>query len=172
MKKIISFTQLKSIRQTVGDKRRVVLMSGVFDLFHYGHFKALEKASRMGDLLIVQIDGNQLVKKRKSTNRPYLDEGVRARMIAAFEFVDYVFISNAPSESKRTLKGMAPHVYIRALLPEQTPLTRTLREKKLNALVPKMKVVWLPQTAEISTTKIISVVGKTRTEFTRLYHFH
>lgn len=32
-----------------------VLTAGVFDLFHYGHFMCLKKASKLGDQLIVAV---------------------------------------------------------------------------------------------------------------------
>lgn len=159
MKKILTLSS--AIRKLSGRRfKSVVFFSGVFDLFHYGHFRALRNASRLGDILIVQIDGNKLVKKRKGDGRPYLDELHRAEIISSLEFVDYVFISDIPSENEDKLKSLSPDVFVRAIKEEETDDDRKNRTKNLTKKSPKTKIVWLEQTPEISTTKIISAVGR------------
>lgn len=161
MKKIIPLVELKRrvTRLRNGKQKKVVFMSGVFDLFHYGHFVALKRASHCGDILVVQIDGNVLVKRRKGTDRPWLDERYRALMVASLEFVDAVFISDTPSEDGGTLKAVHPDRYIRAMLPHESDAIRSERETVLLKKFPSMRVIWLPQTPEISTTKIVTGIA-------------
>jgi cytidyltransferase-like protein len=148
--------KVKQIKEMLKNKSEIVFCSGVFDLFHYGHFKFLQKASKMGKTLIVQIDGNRLVKKRKGKDRPYLDQIYRALMISSFDFVDYVFISNKPSESKSTLKKIKPTTFVRVILPAEAKEDRVKRTKSLLKKYKKMKIAWVKQTPEISTTKMLS----------------
>lgn len=137
-------------------------MSGAFDLFHHAHYKALKTASSLGDTFIVQVDGDLLVKKRKGAERLYLAESERAEIIASLEFVDYVFISNLPAENKITLKSVNPNIFIRAILPQELDQERIRREIILMKKIPRGKIVWLKQTSEISTTKLLSVVDKAK----------
>lgn len=161
MEKLISVKDIKMINKYKKLRRlKVVFCSGVFDLFHYGHFIALKKASALGDILIIQIDGNQLVKKRKGPDRPRLDQNDRASIILSLDFVNYVFISNAPSEDRRVLRSVKPDIFVRAILPHESNEDRLKREKILLQKIPDMKIFWLEQTPEISTTKISSALIK------------
>jgi cytidyltransferase-like protein len=161
-KKII---KLENLPKAILGKRngKTVFLSGVFDLFHYAHFKFLQSASTLGEKLIVQVDGNELVKKRKGENRPYLDENKRADLIASFEFVNFVFISNLPSENPTTLKTIRPTVFVRAIIPEENNKNRKTRENQLKKIIPEMKINWQNQMSEISTTKILTIIKDTVT---------
>ncbi|KKW22375.1 MAG: Glycerol-3-phosphate cytidyltransferase [Parcubacteria group bacterium GW2011_GWA2_51_12] len=87
--KILKIQEVLQAISAKGTASRVVFSSGAFDLFHYGHFHALKKAARLGNVLVVQIDGNELVRKRKGNDRPCLDEALRAEMVSSLEFVDF-----------------------------------------------------------------------------------
>lgn len=158
MKKINSLPDIKKIISKINDEQELVFFSGVFDLFHFGHFIALKNASSLGDILIVQIDGNCLVKERKGYDRPYLDESDRALMISSLEFVDYVFVSNIPSEDEQTLQYITPDIFVRSVLPHESDERRRQREKSLLKKYPSMRIVWLDRTPEISTTRVLPVV--------------
>lgn len=160
MSKITTLSELRKILPKSAGTKNIVLFSGVFDLFHYAHLKALKTAKSFGDILVVQVDGNKLVKHRKGDKRPYLDQYERAGIISSLEFVDYVFISNIPSEDLRILKGINPYFFVRAILPNQSDAQRIQREKILNEKIPNGKMIWLKQSPEISTTKIIPTIQK------------
>ncbi len=157
MKKIFTLSRFKKIL-SLRENKKIVFFSGAFDLFHYGHFRALLSATTLGDLLVVQVDGDRLVRKRKGLDRPHISEIERVKIISSFEFVDYVIISNIPSESKQTLNSIKPDVFVRAILSNENGYDRVLREKKIVKRLPFIKVVWLKQTPEISTSKIIKMM--------------
>lgn len=152
--KIMPYKEISRIVKINRKSKKIVFFSGAFDLFHYGHFRALEKAASLGDCLIVQIDGNQLVKKRKGANRPHLDETIRAKIVASLNFIDYAFVSDIPSEDVQTLNMIKPDLFVRAILTNETEQDRKEREKTLLKKIPKSKIFWLEQSAEISTTKM------------------
>lgn len=170
MKKIFT---LKNLGKIIKNKnlKKIVFMSGAFDVFHHGHLVALKKASHLGRVLVVQIDGDKLVKKRKGKDRPYIDEDVRANMISSFEFIDFVFISNFPSENRKILQTVDPNIYIRAVLKSESPKIRLEREKAINQKLKNGKVFWLEQSEDISTTKIVNSLNLKRRKFRENFQF-
>lgn len=90
--------------------RSVVLCHGVFDLVHMGHVRHLEAARREGDLLIVTITADQFV--NKGPGRPIFPEMMRAEMLGALEYVDYVGINHGPS-AEVVLDTIKPDIYVK-----------------------------------------------------------
>ena len=68
----------------------VVLAHGTFDLLHIGHVRHLRDAKKHGTALVVTITADAFV--NKGPGRPVFSEHMRAEMLAALEFVDYVGI--------------------------------------------------------------------------------
>jgi rfaE bifunctional protein nucleotidyltransferase chain/domain len=92
------------------DGLKVVLAHGVYDLVHMGHVRHLEAARREGDLLIVTTTADHLV--NKGPGRPIFAEELRAEMLAALEYVDWVGVSKAPS-AETVLDLIKPDVYVK-----------------------------------------------------------
>lgn len=74
------------------ENKKIVFTNGCFDIVHFGHIKYLEKAKKLGDILIVGLNSDASVKRLKGKNRPINSEFHRACMLAAFYFVDFVVI--------------------------------------------------------------------------------
>jgi len=89
---------------------KVVLCHGVFDLLHMGHVRHLEIAKREGHVLIVTLTADAFV--NKGPGRPVFGEQLRAEMLAALEYVDYVGINEAPT-AERVLAAVRPDVYVK-----------------------------------------------------------
>src|SRR5262245_66167930 len=60
---------------------KVVLTSGSFDILHEGHSMYLEAARSFGDFLIVGVDSDDKIRKRKGPTRPAVPEQERLRMV-------------------------------------------------------------------------------------------
>src|ERR1700731_3726167 len=71
--------------------KTVVQAHGTFDLLHLGHVRHLEAARRLGDLLVVTVTADRFV--NKGPGRPVFSERMRAEMLAALEYVDWVGIN-------------------------------------------------------------------------------
>jgi rfaE bifunctional protein nucleotidyltransferase chain/domain len=71
---------------------KVVFTNGCFDILHLGHVDYLEKASALGDRLVIGINTDASVKKLKGPERPVNNEYARARILAALEFVHAVIL--------------------------------------------------------------------------------
>ncbi|MFA5154234.1 MAG: adenylyltransferase/cytidyltransferase family protein [Clostridia bacterium] len=70
-------------------KKIIVFTGGTFDLFHVGHLNVLKKAKAMGDILIVGVSTNSLIKRYKESN-PILNYTQRASIIKELKCVDKV----------------------------------------------------------------------------------
>ena len=67
---------------------------GVFDLVHVGHIRPLEAARRHGDVLMVTVTADAFV--NKGPGRPAFTDALRAEMLGALEYVDWVGINSSP----------------------------------------------------------------------------
>lgn len=65
----------------------------VGDLFHYGHVRFLERARKLGDMLVVGVHSDKTVADYK--RMPVMTMAERIQVIAACQFVDEV-IPDAP----------------------------------------------------------------------------
>lgn len=71
-----------------------VLTGGAFDLLHHAHVLFLEECKRIATskqgLLVVQINSDARIKKKKGPSRPILPEKDRASVVQALRCVDAV----------------------------------------------------------------------------------
>lgn len=72
--------------------KRIVFTNGCFDLLHAGHVKYLQKARRLGDLLILGLNSDASVRRLKGPKRPLICQDERAHILAALDCIDYVVI--------------------------------------------------------------------------------
>lgn len=74
------------------ENKKVVFTNGCFDVLHSGHVELLEFAKNCGDILVVGVNSDESVKKLKGVNRPINKLEDRIRVLAAINFVDFVFV--------------------------------------------------------------------------------
>lgn len=91
---------------------KIVLTSGTFDLFHIGHAQYLEKAKELGDVLIVGVDSDARVKKRKGPDRPVVPDSERVLILSHVRHVDVVTLKNVDDPSNHLIKLIKPDVLI------------------------------------------------------------
>jgi len=70
--------------------RRIVFTNGVFDLLHVGHIRCLRAARNQGDLLVVAINSDEYVARKKMPEGPVNPAADRMELLAGFACVDYV----------------------------------------------------------------------------------
>ncbi|KAB0670138.1 D-glycero-beta-D-manno-heptose-7-phosphate kinase [Oryzomonas sagensis] len=89
--------------------KRIVFTNGCFDLLHAGHVKYLQKARRLGDILVLGLNSDASVRRLKGPKRPLIAEDERAHILAALDCIDYVVIfdEDTPLELITALK---PHI--------------------------------------------------------------
>src|SRR5476649_2217598 len=89
-------------------KKKIVQCHGTFDLIHPGHIYHLEEARSYGDLLVVTITAEKYV--NKGPGRPYFNDALRAKSMAALGCVDYVILVPFPAAIE-AIACVRPHVY-------------------------------------------------------------
>jgi cytidyltransferase-like protein len=80
----------------------VVLVVGVFDLFHVGHVNMLRQARELGDELVVIVNGDELTSSYKRP--PVMSEAHRLALLEACRYVDRAEISNDYSVREAVLR--------------------------------------------------------------------
>lgn len=69
-----------------------VLTVGVFDYFHYGHYKLFQNAKKLGDYLIVAVqDGDYILKYKPEANVLYTTDQ-RMELVEALKSVDETIV--------------------------------------------------------------------------------
>lgn len=82
--------QLAAHLQNNGSEKTIGLLFGGFDLFHYGHCRALQEASTQCSLLIVALCSDNWLKTTRGPAYPLCPFRERAEMLLASRYVDYV----------------------------------------------------------------------------------
>lgn len=151
--KIIDPKKLRALAQKLRRQRKkIVTTNGAFDLFHVGHLRFLKNVKKFGDVMIVGLNTDASIRKRKGAARPIIPLKHRMEILSELPFVDYVtyFSEDTPS---RFLSAVRPHVHVK-------DNGYTLDEIAERPLIERLggKVILIPYTKETSTTKIIARV--------------
>ena len=90
--------------------KTIVFTNGCFDILHAGHVRYLAAAKRLGDILVVGLNGDLSVRELKGDGRPLNSQDDRAEVMAALEAVDYVIIFGE-KRVDHLLREVRPRVY-------------------------------------------------------------
>ncbi len=91
---------------------KIVLTSGSFDLFHIGHSRYLERAKEKGDVLVVGVDSDEKVKKKKGPHRPVVSQQERMEILCHCRHVDMVFLKEFKNPKWHLIKAVQPDILI------------------------------------------------------------
>lgn len=136
----------------------LVVATGVFDLLHIGHLRFLEAARRLGDALVVGVEGDERVRRWKGPNRPIQSEDDRLALITALRVVDSAFVI--------TGERVDPHYYVdllRPLRPRYLAVTADdpfldVKRAAMRDIDVEMRVV-TPRIENYSTSRLVQVLG-------------
>ncbi len=90
----------------------VVLTSGSFDLIHLGHVKYLEAAKQQGDVLVVGVDSDEKIRRRKGEDRPMVPEMERLELLAFQRPVDLIYKKEDDETRWALIKAVEPDVLV------------------------------------------------------------
>ena len=93
-------------------KKSVVFTNGCFDLLHIGHVKYLQRASQLGDILILGLNSDLSVRRLKGPKRPLLSQEERAHILAALDCIDYIVIFNEDTPVK-LINKLRPDIIVK-----------------------------------------------------------
>src|SRR5271156_3110053 len=78
---VTNFAKVKMlVKHCRGLGLKIVLTQGSWDMVHIGHARYLEEAKRHGDFLVVGVDSDEKIRRRKGPDRPVVPEGERLEM--------------------------------------------------------------------------------------------
>jgi D-beta-D-heptose 7-phosphate kinase/D-beta-D-heptose 1-phosphate adenosyltransferase len=94
--------------------KRVVAVSGGFDPVHVGHVRMFEAAKKLGDELVVILNNDHWLRKKKS--HVFMPQHERKEVIEAFGCVDRVVITGHGADTAdmsvvRELQKLKPDVF-------------------------------------------------------------
>lgn len=126
---------------------RTILTYGTFDLLHIGHINLLRRARNLGDRLIVALSTDEfnLVEKNKTCTNNYADRKV---ILEALRFVDLVIPEENWEQKTTDVDKYNVDVFV----------IGDDWEGHFDFLKDKCEVVYLPRTANISTTGIKNLI--------------
>ncbi|MBD0417798.1 D-glycero-beta-D-manno-heptose 1-phosphate adenylyltransferase [Streptomyces sp. TRM S81-3] len=90
----------------------VVAAGGCFDLLHAGHVGLLQAARRLGDCLVVCVNSDASVRRRKGGGRPVNPLADRIRVLRALACVDAVAVFDEDTP-ERLLGDLRPDVWVK-----------------------------------------------------------
>jgi D-beta-D-heptose 7-phosphate kinase/D-beta-D-heptose 1-phosphate adenosyltransferase len=93
------------------DGLKIVYTMGVYDLFHIGHARYLQKAKDCGDILVVGLDSDELTHSRKP-GRPIVPYDERWETLVHNRSVNIVTILRTDEEAVELMQKMKPDVVV------------------------------------------------------------
>ena len=120
-------------------QKKVVMVSGGFDPVHIGHVRMFNEAKKLGDELVVYLNNDNWLKKKKGF--AFMPEHERKEIIEAFDAVDRVIISNhmEDPEDMSVCMGLIeikPHIFAnggdRDPKDAQDPKSSLYREREIH----------------------------------------
>lgn len=93
-----------------GVEKKIVLVSGCFDLLHAGHIQHLEEAAKLGDILFVAVNSDASVRRLKGAGRPIVSEQNRLSLLSALNCVTHVVLFTEDSP-QQLLQQLQPEIF-------------------------------------------------------------
>lgn len=128
-----------------------IITYGTFDLLHYGHINLLKRAKQMGDYLIVCLSTDEFNKNSKN-KECYFSYEIRKQLLESIRYVDLVIPENNWNQKINDIKEFGIDTFVMG----------DDWKGKFDFLKDYCKVIYLPRTKEISTTKIKKDLEKNR----------
>jgi len=105
--------QKRKTKKTKKDKI-IVAVSGGWDPIHIGHVRLFQEAKAMGDELVVILNNDNWLMKKKGY--VFMPQEERKEILEALEAVDRVIITNHPENPEdmsvcRELRELRPHIF-------------------------------------------------------------
>jgi len=128
--------------------------TGVFDLFHIGHLNLLRAARSLCDRLIVGVTTDELTQKDKG-RMPVIPFEERIQIVRAIKYVD---IAVAQSGSRDKYEAWLKLQFDIVFVADDHYKEDCWIEWESRLLVHKVKVIYLPYTQGVSSTRLVGQV--------------
>lgn len=135
--------------------RQVVFTNGHFDVLHVGHVDYLQRARRLGDVLIVGLNGDDSTRRLKGDARPIVPASERATILAALACVDAVVIFDSLT-AEPLVRLLQPDIYVKG--GDWSPVRGQLPPEAKVVEAYGGRVEFMPYLPNHSTSRIIETI--------------
>lgn len=136
--------------------KRIVLVGGCFDFIHLGHIRFLKEAKKHGNHLLIALESDENVRRRKGDNRPIHSQEQRKEILESLSFVDEVLALSTMTTNEEyynLVTRIKPSVIA---VTEGDPYT-TNKQKQAGAVGAKLVVI--PKLHTPSTSQLTKLLG-------------
>ncbi|GIK30101.1 MAG: adenylyltransferase/cytidyltransferase family protein [Anaerolineae bacterium] len=148
---VLSLPEAVLLRNAYADTgRTVVFTNGHFDLLHIGHVQYLQAARKLGDALIVGINGDESTRRLKGAGRPFTPANERAALIDALKPVTAAVVFEEDT-ANAVIEMLRPDVYVKGGDYHDKPLPERELVENLGG-----RIVLIDLVPERSTTALIA----------------
>jgi glycerol-3-phosphate cytidylyltransferase len=127
-----------------------IITFGTFDVFHVGHVNLLQRASALGDQLIVGVSTDALNYSKKQ-RYPVYNQNDRMKIINSLRYVNLCFEEESLEKKREYIIKYGADVLVMG----------NDWEGKFDEFNDICQVVYLERTPSVSTTQLIEVISTT-----------
>lgn len=160
--KVITIDKLRQLRKAYTGKT-IVFCTGCYDILQSGHAVFFNQCKSYGDILVVGVGRDSVIKQLKGPSRPVNPENNRLYLVAAMHDVDYATLNDETIEDgkidfKEVFQALRPDIFILndddSGIKEKEALCKTTgsRIEYVSRVVP-------PELEATSTTRIIDQIN-------------
>jgi D-beta-D-heptose 7-phosphate kinase/D-beta-D-heptose 1-phosphate adenosyltransferase len=108
---IISFEEFDKKRSGLG---KIVSTSGGFDPLHPGHANYILESSKLGDTMVVVVNGDNFLRRKKG--KPFMDLKTRCEIVSHLKGVDYVIPFEIENDQTAivALEKLRPNIFTKS----------------------------------------------------------
>ena len=128
--------------------------TGVYDMFHIGHLNILQRAKEKCDYLIVGVTTDALCEKRKG-KKPIICQEDRKSIVSAIKYVDLV----VDQDDMNKLGAFYKYHFDVVFVGDDWKGTDVWNKYEEEFSTVGVRVVYLPYTDGISSTKLRQILG-------------
>ena len=138
--------------------QKIVLTTGSFDYpLHLEHLRYLKTAASFGDVLLIGVDSDENLRRRKGETRPIAPFDVRALTLCFFDCVTLVF--KHPGNDHELIRLVRPDVFVQSESTTQESLdVKQSTFDLVESFGGEVKILPTSNEFDISTSKIIKKI--------------
>ncbi|HVA96550.1 MAG TPA: adenylyltransferase/cytidyltransferase family protein [Candidatus Acidoferrales bacterium] len=138
--------------------KQIVLAGGCFDLLHIGHITFLEKAKKLGDLLVILLESDETITASKGANRPINSQADRAKILSALLSVDIVILLS-PKMTDKEYDALVFAIKPAIIATTSGDMQRHHKERQAKQIGAHVVDVTMP-ISDKSTTKLVNLLNE------------
>lgn len=161
--KIKTYKEIAPISEDLHIKgKQIVMVSGCYDIVHLGHVQFLFDTKQTGDVLIVSVASDKVIRQLKGPERPVMGQMYRASMLASLIPVDYVVIDDEPLQLPERINFEKLLSLVKPAFFAVNNTDKSIEYKKqlVSKYETKLIVIDVKHTVITSTTKIVEKITR------------